>query len=600
MTDRRRPIELLAPARDLTTAVAAISHGADAVYIGASAYGARASAANAVDDIRRLVEYAHQFRVRVYVTVNTIIYDRELRDVERLIRDLYAAGADALIVQDMAILRLDIPPIELHASTQCDIRTPQKARFLQDVGFSQIVLARELTLAEISDICGAVTIPVETFVHGALCVSYSGRCHAGQALMGRSANRGQCPQICRMPFDLVDPSGHAVVRNRHLLSMRDLNASVRLPELIAAGASSFKIEGRLKDAAYVKNITAHYRHLLDNIIDTHPQLYRRTSCGREDISFNPQPEKAFNRGFTSLFINSRQPAGKLATVGTPKSLGEVLKPGQLPSNGDGISFFDPADGTYKGVRVNKVEGSRIVTAGSQRIPSGVTLHRTFDNTWQKLMARDDTSCRTLAVDIRLYTNRAEASDERGCSVTLRYDAELQQARNPFDARRVFAKTGGTIYRLRSFESHLPDGCYIPPSVFTDLRRRLLKALDEANTTAYRFSYRRKEDVTAVYPGKQLDYTENVANHVARRFYIDHGAKQIEAAMETERVGKPSENTPRLVMTCRYCILRQLDKCLKVSDEMRRKLPLRLRLSDGRCLRLNFDCRHCEMQVFTDF
>ena len=302
-----KTLELLAPAGNPDIAREAILHGADAVYIGASSHGARHNASNSIDDIKRVVEFAHIFRAKVYVTVNTIVYEKEIRQVERLISDLYNIGVDAIIVQDMGILRMEIPPIQLHASTQCDIRTPEKARFLQDAGFSQLVLPRELTLEEIREISEAVEVPLESFIHGALCVSYSGRCHASFATCGRSANRGECAQLCRLPYTLSDAEGRILARDKHLLSLRDLNTIDILPKIIAAGVTSFKIEGRLKEAAYVKNTVSAYRQALDSFISENPDKYRRSSAGKSEISFIPSLSKSFNRGFSHYFIDKRRP-----------------------------------------------------------------------------------------------------------------------------------------------------------------------------------------------------------------------------------------------------------------------------------------------------
>ncbi len=334
-----RRIELLAPAGNKDVAVAAILHGADAVYIGASSHGARSKASNSVEDIAELVKFAHRFRARVYVTVNTLVYDNEQEQVRRLINDLYRIGVDALIVQDMSILRMDIPPVALHASTQCDTRTPAKAKFLEEVGFSQIVLARALTITEIKEICDTVTVPVECFVHGALCVCYSGRCAASQVSLGRSANRGECAQMCRMPYTLRNGRGEVLEKNKYLLSLRDFNASHRLEYLLEAGVSSFKIEGRLKDADYVKNVTAAYRQALDRIIAAHPDKYIRSSYGMSEVKYTPRLDKSFNRGFTDYFLGNRRP-GAMASLLTPKSMGEEIKDIGLLHNGDGISFFN--------------------------------------------------------------------------------------------------------------------------------------------------------------------------------------------------------------------------------------------------------------------
>ena len=338
MKDKRRALELLAPEGNTEIAIEAIRHGADAVYIGPPSHGARKSVSNSIEDIERVVDYAHRFRARVYATVNTLVYENELETARRLVSDLYKAGVDALIVQDMALLEMDLPPIALHASTQCDTRTVDKARFLEDVGFSQIVLARELTLEEIRKICESVSVPVECFIHGALCVSYSGRCHASQACMKRSANRGECSQMCRLPYTLTDADGKIIQKDRHLLSLRDLNTLSRLEDLVVAGVSSFKIEGRLKDVNYVKNIVGAYRRKLDTIIEKNPDKYRKSSYGSVRLGFEPIPEKSFNRGFTPYFLNDRKQKN-ISNPLTPKSMGERIRNLSELNSGDGISLI---------------------------------------------------------------------------------------------------------------------------------------------------------------------------------------------------------------------------------------------------------------------
>jgi len=361
-----RDLELLAPAADKNVAREAILHGADAVYMGGPSHGARKKASNSLADIRETVEFAHRFRARVYVTVNTLVYPHEIREVERLVWNLYLCGVDAIIVQDMSLLRMNLPPIALHASTQCDTRTPEKALFLQEVGFSQIVLARELSLQEIDTICRTVGVPVECFIHGALCVSYSGRCAASQVSVGRSANRGECAQMCRMPYTLRNGRGEVVERDKYLLSLRDFNASELIPQMIEAGVSSFKIEGRLKEADYVKNVTAAYRAIIDKVIASNPGKYRRSSYGESKISFTPRLDKSFNRGFTDYFLNGRKPAS-MASLLTPKSMGEIITDTRLLHNGDGISFFN-TKGEYEGVGVNRVENGRIIGSRPFRLP----------------------------------------------------------------------------------------------------------------------------------------------------------------------------------------------------------------------------------------
>lgn len=596
MSDKRRsprPIELLAPAKNIEVAIQAIDHGADAVYIGASSHGARQSAANSIDDIRRLTDYAHQFNAKIYTTVNTIVYEHELRHVERLVHQLYRANVDALIVQDMGLLRLDLPPIELHASTQCDNRTVGKAQFLEAVGFSQIVLARELTLDEIRDICHSVKVPIEVFIHGALCVSYSGRCHASMALRGRSANRGDCAQICRLPYTLRDADSKTICRDKHLLSLKDFNLTHRIADLMEAGVSSFKIEGRLKDVSYVKNVVSHYRGIIDNVIDSHPDLYRRASYGRSEVSFVPQPDKSFNRGFTGYFIDQRRPRLSIASIHTPKSLGEELSDTSMINNGDGISFFNE-QGEYTGFRVNRVERGRIIPAQPVRIPRGATLYRTSDTQWDRQMSRP-TAVRKIDIDIRIDETGVSATDEMGNHVRLPLNVTKEVAQKPLNVRNAFEKLGNTIYRLRNFESALDPKTFIPMSQLTDVRRELIEALTATAKTCYRHNLRRPEDRQAKFPADRLDYRDNVANSLSRQFYKEHGVKQIETAMEASDRPKPST----VVMTCRHCILRELKMCKRDNPHAikRYREPLTITSGDIR-LQLRFNCADCEMQVLT--
>lgn len=385
-------LELLAPAKNAAIAIEAIKHGADAVYMGANRYGARAMAGNSIEDISDVVEFAHKFNVKVYITINTILYDKELSEVEKLIQQLYRIGVDALIIQDMSILRLDLPPIALHASTQCDIRTPEKALFLEKCGLSQLVLARELTLDEIKNIKNVTSVALEAFVHGALCVSYSGRCGLSYACMKRSANRGECAQMCRLPYHIEDETGNIIADEKHYLSLKDLNQSDNLEAMINAGICSFKIEGRLKDIDYVKNTVAYYRNRLDTIIEKYSDRYERSSVGYSSIKFTPQLDKVFNRSFCSYFLTNRKPQNgtKIASILTPKSMGEYI--GKLNSinkgnilhidtnktlvNGDGLSYFD--ENTYTGFRINRVDGANIIISNKVKIAKGTKLYRTFD------------------------------------------------------------------------------------------------------------------------------------------------------------------------------------------------------------------------------
>ena len=620
MNSEKRTLELLAPARNDAVAISAILAGADAVYIGASSHGARRQAANSIDDIRRVVDVAHPFRAKVYATVNTLVYDSELREVERLIEELYRAGVDALIVQDLGIMRLDLPPIELHASTQCDIRTSAKAGFLADVGFTRLVLPRELTLEETRAIHKAVPeTELEAFVHGALCVSYSGDCRASYITGGRSANRGECAQVCRLPYTLSDHQGNVLMRDRHLLSLRDLNRSASIADMAAAGVNSFKIEGRLKDEAYVRNVVAHYSALLDRVVEQSSGLYRRQSVGRSQLGFTPDPAKAFNRGFTTYFLQDNPRGGrlKMASLDSPKAIGEpvgtVVKcngrfiTARLSSslnNGDGLGYFD-AMRRFHGFRLNRVEGQRLFPATPQDIPAGTRLYRNRIKAWDDSLAAARTT-RTIAVDMTLSLcggNLAlRLSDERGLSVTaVEPLADIQQAVTPQEAprRRVLDKLGDTIYRSRSV-SDLAGPVFIPASSLAALRHRAVELLDSAARAAYPFRYRLPEKVDAVYPSTTLTVHDNVSNRLAEEFYRSHGVTDIKPAAEVD--SQLDRSCPIHVMTTRYCLRRELGKCLLTPEGRTWGGGGSLYLSSdhsGLRLRADFDCSRCGMDIFTE-
>lgn len=585
-----RPLELLSPAANAEVAIQAILHGADAVYIGPPSHGARKMASNSIHDIEQVVDFAHQYRAKVYATVNTIIYEEEIKLVERLIRDLYIIGVDAIIVQDMAVLRMNIPPIALHASTQCDIRTPEKAKFLQEVGFSQLVLARELTLQEIKNISDVVSIPLETFVHGALCVSYSGRCHASLAITGRSANRGECAQICRLPYTLTDAEGNVLVKNKYLLSLKDFNASRNLKDLIDAGVSSFKIEGRLKDASYVKNITAFYDSQLNTIISQKPEDFKRSSFGKVTVNFIPKADKSFNRGFTNYFLTNRKPF-KIAGIYSPKSQGELITNIQELNNGDGISFYDK-EGNFTGVNVNRVEKDKIIPARKIEIPSTSPVYRTSDTKWNNLL-NGETAKRKIAVDIILDSKFVSASDERGVKVILPNLLKSERARQIMDYQNIFEKLGNTQYYLRNFTTHLDPYTFYRKSEITELRRQLINLLNKCNIATYPYSYRKKENPDSLYPASELDYKDNVSNSLAEKFYKQHKVSEIEPAAEVAH----SLDKGDVMMTTRHCILRELGVCRinKKEKEQPLRLPLFLNYDGGK-FQLDFDCKNCEMKI----
>lgn len=606
------PLELLAPARTADTAIAAVTAGADAVYIGASSHGARRAAANSVAEIGRAAEFAHRFGARIYATVNTIVYDDEIRSVERLVGELYRAGVDALIVQDMALLRMDLPPIELHASTQCDIRDVAKARFLADAGFSRLVLARELSLKEIAEIHAAVPqTPLEAFIHGALCVSYSGDCRASFVTTGRSANRGECAQICRLPFDLVDGSGRQLVSGRHLLSLRDLNRSSVMPELAGAGVTSFKIEGRLKDDAYVKNTVGAYSRILDRLVSESGGRYVRQSAGSVSLGFSPSLEKSFNRGFTPYFLTGRAPAKGMASMASPKAIGQKI--GTVTAcnakfitarldaplaNGDGLGFFTPA-GAFTGFRLNRADGNRLFPASLQTIPAGTALYRNRDKNFDDQITAAKTR-RMLAVDMSLHLRlpdrlMLEMTDERGvsASVVATLDSPLQTAVTPQAAprRKILDKLGATVYHAGRIVD-LAGDYFIPASALASLRRDCVEALERASRMTYSYSYRLPEKPDAGLPqGSVLTVHDNVANRLAREFYSDHGASAIGSAVETG-----GDNSQAPVMTTRYCLRRELGKCLREPSGKEWKGPLTL-ISGPVRLRADFDCQACRMNLY---
>lgn len=606
------PIELLAPAKDTATAIEAIKHGADAVYIGASSHGARAAAGNSVEDIRRVADFAHQFDAKVYVTVNTIIYENELLDVERMIGDLYRAQADALIVQDMALLRMDLPPIALHASTQCDIRTPEKARFLAEAGFSQLVLARELTLDETAAIHSAVDVPLEAFVHGALCVSYSGDCQAGFSTMGRSANRGECPQICRHKFDLTDSAGNIIIHDRHLLSLRDLNRSAYLAEMMEAGISSFKIEGRLKDPAYVKNVVGSYREMIDRIIAANPDKYVRSSYGRSHLTFKPDPERSFNRGFTDYFTASATPRSKMSSPYTPKWIGQpigrVIKTNgnkikaQLDTqiaNGDGLGYFGESH-EFHGFRANRVDGSTIIATQPVSIARGTTLYRNHDRQFTAMLS-NDSAMRTIDLHLTLRPTPTgvalDVADDHGHYACASLTCNHEKAKTPQEQgrRETLSRTGDTIYRIQSIDDRVGDR-FVARSQLADLRRHAIETFERTRRATYRFDLRRRENPEAMLTHTDLTYHDNVANSLAHKFYTDHGAKKIAPAIETEN--QKTMNEPRRVMATRFCLRREHGRCLKTPDGD--KWPRELYLKSGPMrFRLDFDCANCRMNVLHD-
>ena len=607
MQTKSRPIELLSPAKDLNCGIEAINHGADAVYIGAPKFGARSAAGNSLEDIRELCEYAHLYGARIYVTLNTILKEDELEEAERMIWDLWRVGTDALIIQDMGITRLNLPPIPLHASTQTDNRTPEKVRFLEAAGFTQVVLARELSLNEIRRISEATTVPLEVFVHGALCVSYSGQCYLSAALSGRSANRGECAQYCRLPYTMVDATGTEIVTHKHLLSLKDMNRSDQLEALLDAGVSSLKIEGRLKDAGYVKNITAYYRKKLDAVLSRRPE-YRRASAGRSTYTFEPVAEKSFNRGFTPFLLEGR--TADITAFNTPKSLGEpvgtvkeikgnsftVAGLKQL-NNGDGLVFFN-RKGELEGFRVNRVEANRVFPLDMPQLTPKTPLYRNFDQAFDKLLAKPSAE-RKLSLEIEFLDNPFGFTlcmeDETGARIMLTepFAKELARREQQDNIRTQLSKLGNTPFEASKVVVGLSENWFVPSSLLADMRRRGVEKLLEARRARYpRETVKRvQSSVSIPFPERQLTYLGNVANGKARSFYQDHGVEQIDPAFELS----PRKDVP--LMFTKHCLRYSMGWCPTYQkDKSPYKEPYYLLYKDTR-LRLQFDCKHCQMLVF---
>lgn len=603
---KQRKIELLAPAKNLECGIAAIDHGADAVYIGAPKFGARAAAVNSLEDIAALVEYAHLYNARIYVTVNTILKDEELQETEKMIWALFRAGVDALIVQDMGITGLNLPPIPLHASTQMDNRTVEKVRFLADAGFRQVVLARELSLREISKIHEACPdVPLEIFVHGALCVSYSGQCYVSQACFGRSANRGECAQFCRLPFSLVDAEGRVIVKDKHLLSLKDLNQSDELEALLDAGASSFKIEGRLKDVSYVKNVTAAYRRKLDAIFARRKE-YARASSGSCRYAFNPQLDKSFSRGFTHYYLHGR--TKDVFSFDTPKSLGEemgtmkeargnYLTVAGLKSfnNGDGVCYIDE-QGRLQGFRINRVEGNKLYPQEMPRIKPRTVLYRNFDQEFEKILARKSSE-RRIAVSVRLtdtpFGFALTLTDEDDNSVTLSLAREKEPARTPQEEnlKTQLAKFGNTPFEAVRIDIDFTGNWFLPASVLADFRRQAVEKLISARRINYRRELFVLKPTAHAFPQSTLTYLGNVMNAQAVSFYAGHGVASIAPAFERA----PAEKA--VLMFCKHCLRYSMGWCpVHQRERSPYREPYYLVSTDGKRFRLEFDCKNCQMKV----
>ena len=618
MTRTSHPLELLAPAKDLEFGMEAIRHGADAIYIGGPTFGARAAAGNSVQDIAQLCDFAHRFGAHVYVAFNTLLKDEELAAAERLTHQLYEAGADALIVQDMGLLQLDLPPIALHASTQTDNRSVEKVRFLEQVGFSQVVLARELSLLQIREIAEATDVALEFFIHGALCVSYSGQCYISHALTGRSANRGECAQICRLPCTLeTQKEGETLAHHSHLLSLKDMNQTHNLRQLIDAGVRSLKIEGRLKGLDYVKNITAWYRRELDSILAERPEL-ARASVGRSTFSFTPDPNKSFNRGSTDYFLHGRQPeiTGFLSPkysgepVGVLQDSGSQGKPGshwlsltKVPPgvefhNGDGLTFFAP-NRTLTGLRVNRAEGHRLFLAEPvSGLTLGMPLYRNHDHAFSTLLAKPSAE-RRIGVVLTLAESEAGVSlqlqDESGVSARVELLLEKQAPKDPERAvttlREQLAKLGNTDFYASQVVLELTEPWFIPVGQLNQLRREGIAALEAARLAAYQRPAKAQIQLPLPMVGvSDLSYLGNVYNSAAAAFYRQHGVEQIAPAYESDELSDEVS-----LMITKHCLRYSFNQCPKEQGPGFKPDSLQLKIGND-TFRLRFDCKRCEMHV----
>lgn len=607
----KRKIEILAPAKNLIQGMAAINAGADAVYIGAEAFGARSNATNSVDDIAEMVEYAHLFKAKVFVVINTILYDNELEACRKLIHKLYAIGVDALIVQDMAILEMDLPPIVIHASTQANNRDPKHVKFLADAGIQRVVLARELNLDQIREIHEATDVELEFFVSGALCVSFSGNCYMSIAGGERSANRGSCAQNCRLPYQLIDGNGTTLIANSHLLSIKDLDLSDQLPQLIEAGISSFKIEGRLKDIVYVKNNTSYLRKKLDAFLENNPH-YEKASSGRTFYNFEAKLDRSFNRGYTDYFVNKR--TERIGSWESPKSQGQligklietkangyVIENSDLLNNGDGLYFINEK-GEADGAQINIIINDIVVPNVFKPLAPGTIIYRNSDAEFNRLVEREDSVIRKIGVQLTLKDTAQgfllEACDEDGhkAIVEAMLSKELVKSAESAEPniKKNLAKAGNTPFVVDEIAIEFSSNWFLPISKVNEMRRDVLDKLMDVRLKEYVREEHHHVKTDHPYPVEKLDFTYNVSNKLARAFYKRHGVTEIEKAFELQ--WDPGKSR---VMVTKYCVKYELGKCPRFQREtMGEKLTEPLTLKHGTNeYKLKFNCKPCEMEIW---
>ncbi|MFA5080632.1 MAG: U32 family peptidase [Candidatus Paceibacterota bacterium] len=605
--ERVKKIELLSPAKDYACGVAAINAGADAVYIGGPKFGARTAAKNSVRDIGNLIEYAHQFRVKVYVAINTILFDNELEEAQKIIENVYKLGADGIIIQDMGILEMKLPPIKIIASTQCNNYDIEKIKFFEKIGIKRVILARELSFEQIKEIRKNTDLELEGFVHGALCVSMSGQCYLSEAVAKRSANRGHCSQPCRLPYSLIDSEGKVYAKNKFLLSLKDLNLSQDLGDLIDAGLGSFKIEGRLKDEYYVSNTTYYYRRKLDRILKR-KEGFEKSSVGEIVSSWEPDIEKTFNRGFTDYFLKNNNPdllsispksKGKL--IGKVKVISEnyfILEKGIELSNGDGLCFFDRSK-NLRGSNVVKVFGPKIYLNDMTGLEEGMDVYRNLDISFERQIKNNPIK-RFVPIFFEIKESEngitIKVKDEEGNEVILNKEIEKVIADNKETAlqniKLQFSKLGDTIYEAKEIKIILNQPLFFKISILNAFRREVIGIFDKKRKE----SYRREEShiVPTRHPffKQNLTYEANVSNNLAEKFYERHGVSLIEPAFEIldDKKGKK-------IMTTKHCLRRLIGKCSKSKGFDSIKEPLYLVNEKGYKFLLKFDCEKCQMEIY---
>lgn len=608
----KKKIEILAPAKNLVQGIAAINSGADAVYIGAPLYGARSNATNSVEDIAELVKYAHLFNAQVFVVINTILYDNELEPCRQLIWKLYDIGVDALIIQDMAIMEMELPPIVLHASTQTNNRDADKIKFLADAGIKRVVLARELNLSQIKEIHEATDVELEFFVTGALCVSFSGNCYMSVANGERSANRGSCAQNCRLPYNLIDGNGDTLIKNSHLLSIKDFDVSNQIPNLVEAGIVSFKIEGRLKDIVYVKNNVSYLRQKLDDFLEKNSDKYTKASSGKCTYLFDSSLDRTFNRGYTDYFVNERHQA--IGSWESPKSKGQYIgkliktvgnayeiENGELLNNGDGLCFINE-NNEAEGIYVNRAENGIVYPNVLKEIKEGTFIYRNNDAAFIKLVEREDSAVRKISTTLLLKENENGfeliATDEDGNVSVVNLVHPKEQTKNNESLAENFkinlSKTGFTPYTADEITIEFSGNWFLPISKINEMRRTVYEQLSEIRLKNYVRKEHQLEKTSHPYPETKLDFMYNVANKTARKFYERHGVTEIEKAFELQ--WDPGKSR---VMTTKYCIKYELERCPKYHREnMDKKLKEPLVLKQGELeYKLKFNCKPCEMEIW---